>query len=664
MTSTTRALSLPSFLLVTCGLLAACGGSNAPLSASATIGASGGALVGPGGSGVVVPAGAVGSDTTISVTQIPRSTPPAGTALVAEPIRLAPEGKTFTKPVEVSITVPSTQLPPGASMANVVVMRAPAGTQNYVPLPTRAMGDKVTAVTEHFSDFIAVVASGDGGLPFGACGDMLCDVESLEDCNNCPLDCGLCLSGTVDVCYDGVCNGRENYQTCPFDCGITPDCYVNNGGCDPNATCEQVTVDTVLCTCGPNLVDENGDGTLCTNAYACPAVAPCLNGGTCTDVGTRSYCTCPAGFGGPVCEKVTSCTAIANGGCDPNASCTDFTGQVVCTCIAPYFGTGYFCANSVGICGDGIVDANERCDDGGQTDGDGCSSSCRIEPGYSCTPGSPSTCSVVGCVPSLDTDTGTFTYVFNTFGFTASGLDLDGLDDSAGASIAGCGVVDGTGGVDAVMQPLATSIADAFDLFDGLNGYLATLNQARIVLDHYNGTSDDPCVGITLEFDSIANGVSSVSGAATVVGDAVTAALDGSVVLYPTVNPIMATTDCIGGVCSPAVLPIRVGQPRIALALDPMHFTIVSGTLAGVVYYGDPSTAYTAWTTESLEAQVASYGTSANLLQSASDQLSASFASGLDLHMNTDGTIGQCSGPDVTSTDRNALSIAFGFTSP
>ena len=42
-------------------------------------------------------------------------------------------------------------------------------------------------------------------------------------------------------------------------------------------------------------------------------------------------------------------------------------------------------------CGDGAVDPSEACDDGNLRDGDGCSSSCQVEPGYACA-GAPSSC--------------------------------------------------------------------------------------------------------------------------------------------------------------------------------------------------------------------------------------------------------------------------------
>jgi cysteine-rich repeat protein len=42
-------------------------------------------------------------------------------------------------------------------------------------------------------------------------------------------------------------------------------------------------------------------------------------------------------------------------------------------------------------CGNGVVEAGEACDDGGIISGDGCSSTCAVEPGWICT-GQPSAC--------------------------------------------------------------------------------------------------------------------------------------------------------------------------------------------------------------------------------------------------------------------------------
>jgi fibro-slime domain-containing protein len=56
---------------------------------------------------------------------------------------------------------------------------------------------------------------------------------------------------------------------------------------------------------------------------------------------------------------------------------------------------------SAAVCGDGVIEAGELCDDGNAASGDGCSSTCQIEPGYTCmTPGQP-------CVPLVLCGNGT-----------------------------------------------------------------------------------------------------------------------------------------------------------------------------------------------------------------------------------------------------------------
>ncbi|MBU1533897.1 DUF4215 domain-containing protein [Myxococcota bacterium] len=44
------------------------------------------------------------------------------------------------------------------------------------------------------------------------------------------------------------------------------------------------------------------------------------------------------------------------------------------------------------ICGDGVLEGNEVCDDGNLNPDDGCSSVCTVEPGWECTTASPSVC--------------------------------------------------------------------------------------------------------------------------------------------------------------------------------------------------------------------------------------------------------------------------------
>ncbi|MDD5075252.1 MAG: DUF4215 domain-containing protein, partial [Candidatus Peribacteraceae bacterium] len=68
--------------------------------------------------------------------------------------------------------------------------------------------------------------------------------------------------------------------------------------------------------------------------------------------------------------------------------------------------TGYLCSGSpsvcstVTVCGDGILNAEEECDDRNTRNGDGCTASCSVETGYVCS-GSPSFCSLTNSCPQL-----------------------------------------------------------------------------------------------------------------------------------------------------------------------------------------------------------------------------------------------------------------------
>ena len=90
---------------------------------------------------------------------------------------------------------------------------------------------------------------------------------------------------------------------------------------------------------------------------------------------------CPCACGCPVCgngkmealERCDDGNQLSNDGC--SSSCV-----VEC---------GYHCVNGthscVTLCGDSLKSANEACDDGNIVPGDGCDSMCKIEIGYACT---------------------------------------------------------------------------------------------------------------------------------------------------------------------------------------------------------------------------------------------------------------------------------------
>lgn len=63
--------------------------------------------------------------------------------------------------------------------------------------------------------------------------------------------------------------------------------------------------------------------------------------------------------------------------------------------------TGYVCTGAPSVChqivcGDGLIDAGEACDDHNAAAGDGCSATCQVETGYVCT-GAPSVCHPIVC---------------------------------------------------------------------------------------------------------------------------------------------------------------------------------------------------------------------------------------------------------------------------
>src|SRR5690606_7826353 len=55
-------------------------------------------------------------------------------------------------------------------------------------------------------------------------------------------------------------------------------------------------------------------------------------------------------------------------------------------------GTGGTGGSKPGRCGDGVVDTGEGCDDGNDEDGDGCTATCTVEEGWTCT-------GAQGCTP-------------------------------------------------------------------------------------------------------------------------------------------------------------------------------------------------------------------------------------------------------------------------
>lgn len=98
----------------------------------------------------------------------------------------------------------------------------------------------------------------------------------------------------------------------------------------------------------------------------------CLSGSECNDGNGCTTDSCNSGTCSHI--SITSCTN--SDGCCPNG----------CTVA-----NDNDCAS---VCGNGIREGSEGCDDGDTSSGDGCSSTCTVESGYTCNTATPNVCTL------------------------------------------------------------------------------------------------------------------------------------------------------------------------------------------------------------------------------------------------------------------------------
>ena len=102
--------------------------------------------------------------------------------------------------------------------------------------------------------------------------------------------------------------------------------------------------------------------------------------------GCSSTCQLESGYVCPTAGQACVKTVCGNGVVEGTEECDD--GNLI-----PYDGCSPTCtiepecANGTctAVCGDGLKFPQEACDDGNTRSGDGCSSTCQVEPGYTCT---------------------------------------------------------------------------------------------------------------------------------------------------------------------------------------------------------------------------------------------------------------------------------------
>lgn len=229
-----------------------------------------------------------------------------------------------------------------------------------------------------------------------------CDDGNASNADSCTTTC------RTPVCGDAQINGSE---TCDDGNTASGDGCRGNGGMmnactvENNWTCTgasfSVCTRTVACgngvkegsevcddgdTMTETAADCTGYNTTCTFCNAgCTAeltfVGPHCGDGTCNGSETNLSCPndCSALCGNGIRSLIEACDdgdTMSNDGC--SSSCTIEFGY---TCSG-LVGTTSNCTST---CGDGRKTSTEACDDGDAMNGDGCTSSCTIESGYTCT---------------------------------------------------------------------------------------------------------------------------------------------------------------------------------------------------------------------------------------------------------------------------------------
>ncbi len=262
-------------------------------------------------------------------------------------------------------------------------------------------------------------------LPY--CGDGIVQADQGEKCDEgthqgspgCSADClsqdatCTCTPGQACVCQtptcgDGIvqvgeqCDDKNSqYPGCSATCQLEPgyQCPFAGAPCVPK--CGDGIVVTPAEQCDPASTGPNV-------AQACNADCSVKPGWVCTTAGCQA-------------------TVCGNGkiegseGCDPTTKNNDLGDGCTANCMAeptcPAAGGG--CTTK---CGDGLILGGEACDDGNAVSGDGCSSTCQVEDGFTCTQPSLGDTMVVPMVVRDFNDNG------NTDDFEKAGSFATGLN--------------------------------------------------------------------------------------------------------------------------------------------------------------------------------------------------------------------------------------------
>ena len=298
--------------------------------------------------------------------------------------------------------------------------------------PEEACDDGNTAAADGCSAVCVVEAGYDcsSGTCAPICGDnMIVGSETCDGGNTVPGDGCDATCQIESVCGDGTIEGRETCEdgnTAAGD-GCSAACIAEAGwvctGAPPSvcvATCAAFAEATVLnCASGTvsgNIADgtsrvssycdgdstnypsneqvwrftnETGarvavnivatrDGTITrdTDVFVLPTSPLACGEAACLDSGVSTGGTETVDFVAPPGDEFFVAYDVWN---TPALAAAPYTLAITCTPI---------------VCGDGVRGLGETCDDGDAMGGDGCSATCTLEPGYTCTTANPNVCTL------------------------------------------------------------------------------------------------------------------------------------------------------------------------------------------------------------------------------------------------------------------------------
>jgi cysteine-rich repeat protein len=200
--------------------------------------------------------------------------------------------------------------------------------------------------------------------------DEECDNGTTNDSSSCDNDCTIPVCGdshinttttpVAEVCDPGTVGGSTS--TCDSNCS-PPSCgdgFVNKSFTPPGGTAPEGCDDS-------NTTSGDGCSALCQIESCGNGVVEMVNGEECDDGDTDDLDDCRNNCQDTRCGDGVHST----GATMPVEVCDTGGNSGTCDsdCTAP-------------VCNDGIMNAaaNEQCEDGNTTNGDGCSSTCRLEP--------------------------------------------------------------------------------------------------------------------------------------------------------------------------------------------------------------------------------------------------------------------------------------------